>query len=402
MKYALGLMSGTSGDGLSIALAGFSGKTCQVLAYKTYPYPAELSKKLSRAAELKTPELSLLNAELGIFFTKKALEFLKTESVKSSSIEVIGSHGHTVFHAGADKIPHTFQVGEPSYLAEALNIPVVSDFRPRDIAAGGSGAPLIPFFDQHFWGDKVRALQNIGGIANVTVVGGAQLTAFDTGPGNCLIDWAVQKMTRGKQSYDKSGKIAARGKINLNAVKKMMSHAYFSKRPPKSTGRELFNENLIPAPLRKSNPEDLIATLTYFTAYSIYAGYQKWIKDPIREVIVSGGGAYNLTLMTHLIKLFAPVPVVSIEHYKIHAQAKEPAAFAFFALQALEGKINHSPEGTGAGHAAILGKITPVFTRQQKEASPSRRESFSDLETKEETPLFPHLQFAAAGKTSKK
>lgn len=398
MKLALGLMSGTSGDGLSIALAGFSGKTCRVLAYKTYPYPAELSKKLSRAAELKTPELSLLNAELGIFFAKKTQEFLKTESVKTSGIEVIGSHGHTVFHAGGDKIPHTLQIGEPSYLAEALNIPVISDFRPRDIAAGGSGAPLIPFFDEHFWGDKVRALQNIGGIANVTVVGG-KLTAFDTGPGNCLIDWAVQKMTRGKQSYDKGGKIAAKGKINLAAVKKMMSHAYFSKRPPKSTGRELFNENWIPTPLKKGKPEDLIATLTYLAAYSIYEGYRRWIKEPLKEIVVSGGGAYNLTLMMHLTKLFAPVPVVSIEEYKIHAQAKEPAAFAFFALQALEGKFNHSPEGTGASHPAILGKITPAFVRAENSA-PVREKEFE--EEKEETPLFPHLQFAAAGKASKK
>lgn len=361
MKLALGLMSGTSGDGLSIALAGFSGKSCRVLSYKTFPYSAEFSKKIARATELKTPELSLLNAELGIFFAKKTREFLK--NAPAEGIQVIGSHGHTVFHAGSDKIPHTFQIGEPSYLAEALGIPVVSDFRPRDIAAGGSGAPLIPFFDQFFWGDKVRALQNIGGIANVTVVGTPKLIAFDTGPGNCLIDWAVQKMTRGKQAYDNNGRIAARGKINLPAVKKMMSHAYFQKRPPKSTGRELFNESWIPAPLKKSKPEDLVATLTYFTACSIHAGYQKWIKEPIREVVVSGGGAFNSTLLAHLIKLFAPIPVLSIEHYKIHAQAKEPAAFAFFALQALEGKINHSPEGTGAKHPAILGKITPVVAK---------------------------------------
>lgn len=418
MKLALGLMSGTSGDGLSIALAGFSQKNCQVLAYKTFPYPSEFSKKLARAAEMKTPELSLLNAELGIFFAKRTQEFLKTESVKISKIEIIGSHGHTVFHSSDSKTAHTLQIGEPSYLAEALNVPVVSDFRPRDIAAGGSGAPLIPFFDQFFWGDKVRALQNIGGIANVTVVGTPKLSAFDTGPGNCLIDWAVQRMTNGKQSYDKSGKIASRGKINLPAVKKMISHAYFQKRPPKSTGRELFNENWIPAPLRKSKPEDLIATLTYFTAYSIYMGYQKWIKDPIREVIVSGGGAYNLTLMTHLIKLFAPIPVVSIEHYKIDVQSKEPAAFAFFALQAIEGKINHSPEGTGAKRAVVLGKITPVFhphssivvkstvgseaISKQNRFSKNVNAVHDDKSKQKNLDLFSHLQFTSAGKTSKK
>ncbi len=400
MKLALGLMSGTSGDGLSIALAGFSQKNCQVLAYKTFSYPLNLSKKLAHASELKTSELSLLNAELGIFFAKRAQDFLKIESVKTSSIEVIGSHGHTVFHDGDAKTGHTLQIGEPSYLAESLGIPVVSDFRPRDIAAGGNGAPLIPFFDQYFWGDKVRALQNIGGIANVTVVGTSKLSAFDTGPGNCLIDGAVQKMTRGKQNYDKGGKIAARGKINLTAVKKMISHGYFQKRPPKSTGRELFNELWIPAVLKKEKTENIIATLTYFTAYSIYTGYQKWIKDPIREIIISGGGAYNQTLMTHLIKLFAPVPVLSIEHYKIHAQAKEPAAFAFFALQAIEGKINHSPDGTGARHAAILGKITPVFARHERN-SLSLKEDNNSEDKKDETPLFPHLQFAAAGKRSK-
>ncbi len=353
MTLALGLMSGTSGDGVSLALADFTGRKFKTLGCLTYPYPSSLSKKINSAVHLKTPELSLLNAELGLYFAQCAVRFLK--KFPGRKIKVIGSHGHTVFHAGSGKPAHTFQLGEPSYLAERTGIPVVSDFRPRDIAAGGQGAPLIPFFDDFFFGDKPRALQNIGGIGNVTLAGGKKLIAFDTGPGNCLMDWAARKYF--KKNYDKGGQIAAGGKIDFKSAEAMARHTYFKKLPPKSTGRELFNETFIPASLKKQKPADILATLTFFTAFSIKESYQAFL-PPVREVLVSGGGALNLTLMKHLKNLLTPVPVLSIEKSGIEAQAKEPAAFAFFALRALEGKVNHCPAGTGAKHAVILGKIT--------------------------------------------
>jgi anhydro-N-acetylmuramic acid kinase len=367
MKLALGIMSGTSCDGVSIALAGFTGRSFKLLHETTFPYPPKLKQTLLNGNALTAPEISRLNVELGIYFADCTLKFLKKWNINCADVRTIGSHGHTLFHAGGDDPAHTLQIGEASYVAEKAGIAVVSDFRMRDLAAGGEGAPLIPYFDQFFFGGgKPKALQNIGGIANVTVVGnGVTPFAFDTGPGNCLIDLTVQKMTRGRQPYDTSGKIAAQGKIDQTAVKQMLKHIYFQKKPPKSTGRELFNEHFIRHYLKgKRRLEDTVATLTYFTAASIHQSYQKFLPGRLSEILVSGGGALNLFLMAHLKQLFAPLSVRSFEESGLPAQAKEPVAFAFFALQAIERKINHLPEGTGAKGARILGKIIP--------ASPSR------------------------------
>lgn len=356
------MMSGTSGDGVSLALVSFSGKKIKVLKHHTFPYPRPFQKVLSKAAALKTPQVSELNGRLGNYFAQCAIKFLKKSGHRPSQIKVIGSHGHTVWHQGT--VPrHTFQIGEPSFIAEKTGIPVVADFRPRDIAAGGQGAPLIPFFDEFFFGNgPLRALQNIGGIGNVTLTGKPvkKITAFDTGPGNCLMDWAVQKITKGKMPFDRGGKIALSGAVHIRAIREMRSHPYFSKHPPKSTGRELFNPAFIPNYLLKDRPENLVATLTYFTAHTIFESFQKFLPKNIQEVIVSGGGALNLALMKLLEKLLAPARVRSIADYGIPVQAKEPAAFAFFALRALEGKINHAPAGTGAKHACILGKMIPA------------------------------------------
>ncbi len=379
-SLALGLMSGTSGDGLSIALCSFQNHRFKLFAYKTYEYPKVISNQLRRAQELKTVEISSLNFILGHFFAKKIVPFLKQNRVTPDRVKVVGSHGHTIFHGPMDHPPHTLQIGEPSFISEETGIPVVSDFRVRDMAAGGEGAPLIPFFDHYFYGQgAVTALQNIGGIANVSVVGkNIKPIAFDTGPGNCLMDWAIQKSTRGRRLFDRNGQTAAQGKINMHAVAKMISHPFFKRKPPKSTGRELFNEHFISQSTLKSRTADVLATLTFFTAYSIYVSYQNFVPHKLNRVIVSGGGALNKTLMNHLSKLLSPVPVYSIEKFGMPAQAKEPMAFAFFALRAIEGKINHLPQTTnaeptvrrrwtkrptaartsGAKREVILGKIT--------------------------------------------
>lgn len=360
MTLALGLMSGTSCDGVSIALCRFSRKKLQVLHHTDYPYPASILNPLKRSLALTTPEISRLHFAIGIYFAECAVRFLKGHHISSSRIEVIGSHGQTLYHGPQDRPQNTLQIGEPSFLAEKTGVPVVSDFRPRDIAAGGSGAPLIPFFDRFFFGGKKNtALQNIGGIGNVTFLGKKGNTlAFDTGPGNCLIDLAVQKMTRGKFSYDAGGKIASQGWIDQKAVQKMLRHPYFSQRPPKSTGRELFNQKFTDIYLKNLRPQDQIATLTFFTAYTIHESAVRFLPASPSELIVSGGGSKNKTLMKHLESLFAKTRVRTIEDWGIPTQAKEPAAFAFFALQALRGKINHEPKGTGAHGPRILGKIT--------------------------------------------
>jgi anhydro-N-acetylmuramic acid kinase len=360
-ELAVGLMSGTSGDGVSLVLCTFPHRKIELLGYETFPYPSVLYEKIVSGPYLKANEVSRLNIVLGEFFAKAILRFLRKMRISPSQIAVVGSHGQTLYHGPQDNPRNTLQIGEPSMIAERTGIPVVADFRMRDLAAGGEGAPLIPFFDRYFFGQgKARAMQNIGGIANVTVVGKSHAPiAFDTGPGNCLMDWAVQKITRGRSKYDKDGKIARRGKVDMKAVKEMYGHPYFKKRPPKSTGRELFHDRFIPKSLRTDQTENLVSTLTYFTAYAVRESYRRFIPYAISEIIVSGGGALNRTLMRYLTHLFVPTPVRSLAEFHIPVQAKEPVAFGFFALQALKGKTNHLPQGTGAKKACVLGKIIP-------------------------------------------
>ncbi|PIQ84614.1 MAG: anhydro-N-acetylmuramic acid kinase [Candidatus Omnitrophica bacterium CG11_big_fil_rev_8_21_14_0_20_63_9] len=363
-QLALGLMSGTSCDGISAALVRFQRQTLRVLAEHTQPYPLRVSRVLRRAPTLTAPELSMLNMVLGEQFARAAQRVLRAARMRPTRLAVIGSHGHTIYHGPGDAIPSTLQLGEPCVIAERLGVPVVADFRPRDLAAGGCGAPLVPAFDEAFFGKGVtRALQNLGGVGNVTVVGRAiDAVAFDTGPGNCLMDLVVQQMSRGRMRFDAHGHLALRGRIDHRAVERMWRQPYFRQPPPKSTGRELFNEawlrQMFSTALARA-PLDVLATLTYFTAYSIAESYRRFIRHRLHEVIVSGGGAHNRTLMRHLARLLAPVPVHSIERYGIPAQAKEPVAFAFLALQALRHRANHLPHTTGARGARILGSVTP-------------------------------------------
>ena len=357
---ALGLMSGTSADGLSIALGHFGpGRRFKLEAYKTYPYPAILVKKIRGAVDLKTPALSQLNFELGAFYGRKTLDFLRQFRISAKKISAAGSHGQTVYHGPADHPANTLQIGEPSLIAEMTGIPVVADFRPQDIAAGGGGAPLIPFFDDYFFtAGHGRALQNIGGIANVTFLRkGAASLAFDNGPGNALMDAAVLRFTRGRQAFDRHGALARRGKILAGLLMQLKQHPYFRQKPPKSTGKELFCEQMLPAGIWKKKAADVIATLTLFTAWSIADSYWRFAPFAVREVIVSGGGTLNPVLMSHLQDLLRPARVLSIEALGLPSQAKEPLAFAFLALRAIQGKTNHLPSTTGARHACVLGKI---------------------------------------------
>ena len=362
-QLAIGLMSGTSCDGISAALARFHGRRVTVLAEHTRPYPARLAARLRRAAALTVPELSALHMELGERFAQAARRVYIAAGVPARRIAVIGSHGHTVYHGPDDPTPSTLQIGAPAVIAARTGRPVVADFRPRDVAAGGQGAPLVPCFDEAFFGGgPPRALQNIGGIANVTIVGrGIQTRAFDTGPGNCLIDLAAQRASRGRLAFDADGRLARRGRIDHRAVDRLWRLPYFRRPPPKSTGRELFNAELLAQALgtqRHRRSEDALATVTYFTAYSIAESLRRFTPARLTEVIVSGGGVRNRTLMDHLARLLAPIPVRSIERYGIPAQAKEPVAFAYLALRALGARINHVPTATGARAACILGALT--------------------------------------------
>ena len=362
MTLAVGLMSGTSCDGVSAALADFQGRRVRLLAYRTDPYPPSLRDRLRAATEMKAPGLAQLNMALGERFAASALRVLRRRA--SARVAVIGSHGHTVYHGPTDPVPTTLQLGEPAVIAQRTGLPVVADFRMRDMAAGGQGAPLIPAFDHHvFGGGPPRALHNIGGIANVTLVGrGIAPVAFDTGPGNCLLDALARRLTHGRHAYDPQGRLAAGGRVDQALLRALRSHPYFRTPPPKSTGPELFQERWLDEQAgrgwRRRLP-DTLATLTYLTAWTMADSYRRFLPVQPREVIVSGGGALNRTLMSHLRTLLRPTPVVSIRRYGLPPQAKEPVAFAWLALRVIHRRVNHLPDTTGAREACILGAITP-------------------------------------------
>ena len=364
-SLALGLMSGTSCDGVTAALAMFSPGRVVVRAHGTVSYPAPLTRLLLQAGHLRAPELSALHMALGECFASAALVLLRRARVHPRRITVIGSHGHTVYHGPNDPIPSTLQLGAAAVIAERTGLPVIDDFRARDIAAGGQGAPLVPVFDAAFFGrGPTRALLNLGGIANVAIVGRrVRPMAFDTGPGNTLLDLMARRLTKARHGYDRGGALARTGRIREDLLRALRRDPYFRRRPPKSTGREQFNEAWLRravGPALRTRPRDVLATLTYFTAWSVAAALRTFGPATLREVIVSGGGVRNRTLMAHLRACLAPTPVRLSDAYGIPAHAKEAVAFAYLALQAWRGRPNHLPQTTGARHEVPLGRLTPA------------------------------------------
>jgi anhydro-N-acetylmuramic acid kinase len=321
----LGLMSGTSCDGVSVALVEI-GRGVRLLDYRTVAYPPALRRRLLACdASLHRP--------LGEFFGRVARGF---------RADLIGSHGHTVLHVPGRR---SVQIGDPAIVAQMTGTTVVADFRPYDIAAGGQGAPLVPAFDEAvFGGGPARILQNIGGIANLTLVGAGPPIAFDTGPGNCLIDAAARR--RGL-AMDRDGAIADREAVDLRAWARLSAHPYFRRPPPKSTGRETFGDALATD----------VSTMTYLTAWSIAEAYRRFVRARVREVIVSGGGVYNRTLLGRLADAVWPTPVRSIQEFGWHPLSKEPAAFALLAWLAIRGRPNNVPSATGARRAVVMGTI---------------------------------------------
>jgi anhydro-N-acetylmuramic acid kinase len=346
---AVGMMSGTSADGVSVAAIRVD-KKLKFLAYRTFGYPKGLRDRVLRARELRTPELSELHGDLGRFFASCAKRF-----IGRGRADVIGSHGQTVWHEPGR---HTLQLGEAAHIAEATGVTTVCDFRAADIAAGGQGAPLVPYFDRFVFGVREAATLNLGGIANVTVLSKRPL-GFDTGPGNCLIDEAM-RLAFGRPC-DRDGRVAASGRID-RALLARLDHPYFRRPPPKSTGRELFSrEFLVERCGRdlKRRTADVLATLTYFTAQTVAEAIARFVKTPLQEVIVSGGGLLNRTLMKQLEWTLWPAVPRPVTVYGIHPLAKEPAAFALLAAEALRGRAGNLPSVTGARRAVVLGKILP-------------------------------------------
>lgn len=359
-KFALGLMSGTSADGLTVCAV--SVRPFKVLHFQNYVYPAALQQKLLQAFSLRAPELSSLHFELGRLYAQTVRRFLKEFNLSPNHLLVIGSHGQTIYHGPHDKIPNTLQIGEPAFLAAAFGKPVVSDFRPADIALGGEGAPLIPFFDEYIWGRSApKILLNVGGISNFSVVGkNIQTFGFDVGPGNTLIDLAAQKLLH--KPFDKNGQTAAKGTPDKPLVHRLLRQKYFLQKPPKSLDKNAFGTDYLQKhfpPEHFAHAADCLATLTYFTAAAVAQAVINFVpKTCQKELVVSGGGCYNHTLLGYLQELLPSVKITTTLSYGIDPQAKESAAFALFAWLALKKRTNHCPRATGASRATILGKIT--------------------------------------------
>jgi len=380
-RKIVGLMSGTSVDGVSLVLAEVCGYKLEtkvkLLAYKTYPYPEDLRRmifKLFGGDEATVENLCLANFVLGEFYAHKIIEFLREAGVEKGEVDLIASHGQTVYHIPQPRTVNgittraTLQIGEPSVIAERTGITVVADFRPRDIAAGGQGAPIIAYVDYVLFRsqDKNVAVQNIGGIANVTYLPAGcsieDVLAFDTGPGNMVIDGIVRRLTRGRLNYDVDGNIAARGRVSEELLKWLMSHPYISKKPPKTTGREMFGEAFVDKVMEKARAlgvwgEDLVATVTAFTAESIAYNYEEFL-GKVDLVILGGGGAKNKTLF-RMLQRRLNAEIKTHEDFGIPEQAKEPLGMAVLANETIMGNPNNVPGATGARNRVIMGKIIP-------------------------------------------
>ena len=370
----VGLMSGTSLDGISAAVVRFNtgddGRIdAQLLAFIGSTYTPDRRARLQRAlVEGTAKEYCRLGFDLGTWLADAAIAVIAEAGIARDEIRAIGSHGQTVWH----EAPHsTWQIGEAAVIAERLALDVVSDFRVRDVAAGGQGAPLVPIADALlFSGDDWRALQNIGGIGNVTIVppNGAieGVRAFDTGPGVSVVD-AVTRTFFNDREYDRDGELAARGKPIASVVSELLSHPYFSSPPPKSTGRELFDRayvdrliGLCRAKDAGAENEDIIATATLLTARSIADSYRRFMPEPATEVLVSGGGAKNTTLVRMISEAVAPIRVRRFDEVFFDGEAKEAVAFALLAYLHVNGRPGNVPRATGAAGPRILGKLTPA------------------------------------------
>ncbi|MBV8880298.1 MAG: anhydro-N-acetylmuramic acid kinase [Planctomycetaceae bacterium] len=344
---AVGLMSGTSADGVSLAAIRID-RGLKFLAYRTFPYPRALRERILAARHCRTPELSALHGDLGRYFGRCAKTF-----IGRSRPQVIGSHGQTVWHEPGR---HSLQIGEAAHIAEATGVPTVCDFRAADIAAGGQGAPLVPYFDRALFGVRNAATLNLGGIANVTILT-KDPAGFDTGPGNCLIDEAM-RIAYGKPR-DTGGRVAATGKID-RALLARLDDPWLRRPPPKSTGRERFSREFLLdrcGAALKRKPADVIATLTLFTAKTVGEAIARFVRKPLQEVIVSGGGMLNRTLMAQLEWTLWPAVPRPVTVYGVHPLAKEPAAFALLAAETLRGRPGNLPSVTGARRPVVLGKL---------------------------------------------
>lgn len=352
-----GIMSGTSLDGIDVAIVEIRGRNIQTIGFQSTAYSSRLRARLLNPEGVR--EISSLSFELGELYAKALLRAVQTYG----PVELIGCHGQTIYHEGGK---HTLQIGEAAVIAERTGVPVVSNFRARDIAVGGQGAPLVPYVDYLLFRHPKRAriALNIGGIANITVIPAAatpeQVIAFDTGPGNMVIDALAQEFSSGKLRCDRDGKLAASGKPDIRVLNRLLSDRYYRQRPPKSAGREQYGADFVQR-LKGFGlaMRDLIATATALTARSIGLAVRGYQTDST-DLIVSGGGVHNPQIMGMLAAYLPGVAISTTTDHGIDADAKEAIAFAVLAHETWCHRPSNLPSATGARHPAILGAITHV------------------------------------------
>jgi anhydro-N-acetylmuramic acid kinase len=380
----LGLMSGTSADGIDVALARISGTPpllqTELLAHTALDFPLAIRNEILRVAEQQPTtagEISQLNFRLGEDFADAALVACRKFRVAPKSVALLGSHGQTIFHQGRPTkcfgvaTASTLQIGEASIIAARTGITTVADFRPADIAAGGQGAPLVPYADYLLYRDAKlgRVALNLGGIANITVIpAGARpsdIFAFDTGPANMVIDALVAHFSKGRQRFDKNAHLAAQGRSIPAMLDELLRDPYLKISPPKSTGREYYGraytERLIALGRRhQAKPNDLIRAATIFTALSVVDAINRFVlpKHKIAQLIVSGGGAQNPLILAQLVAAFATIEVLPSSELGVPEDTKEAYAFALLAYETFHERASNIPSATGAHRPAILGKIS--------------------------------------------
>lgn len=377
----IGLMSGTSYDGVDAALVEIAADTSRVsgpierfidslkirpLRHIHLGYAPRLREEISQAFNGDTAHICRLNFKLGECFARAAIRLMERAGIDRDQIDAIASHGQTIYHIppSGKRMGSTLQIGEASVIAERTGILTISDFRTRDMATGGQGAPLVPVTDYIMFHkrDMVRVVLNIGGMANVSILrGGIEDTiAFDTGPGNALIDEAVRLYTEGREGYDRYGRLAKDGRPDKGLLRELSSHPFFKRPPPKSTGREVFGIEMVNQ-IKKRYPqlrkEDVIATLTHLTVSTIISSITPFMPD---EVIATGGGTKNTYLVESLKAglLRKGIKVTGIEEYGINAQEKEALSFAILGYLTLNRIPGNCPSATGANKNVILGKMT--------------------------------------------
>lgn len=365
-------MSGTSLDGIDVAIIDIHKKKLSSIAFHSTPYPKAVREALLSVSNniTHTATISRLNFLLGALYAEAIHQTCRRKRIPIDTLDLIGLHGQTIFHEGQPveylglRVASTLQIGEAAVVAERTGIPTISNFRERDMAAGGKGAPLVPYVDLLLFRHRriARIALNIGGIANITVIPASakpeQIAAFDTGPGNMIIDALVSHKTAGLKRYDRDGRIARASKIHPRMLDAMLSDPYFSLSPPKSAGREQFGHEFSSGLIATGIPiDDLIATATEFTARSIANAVNAY--PATKELIASGGGVHNRQIMRRLRELLPHLAIVTTAAHGIDPDAKEAIAFAVLAHEYVHERPANIPSATGARHAAILGKRTP-------------------------------------------